>query len=187
MGAVKILLGIVCLAAAGSHWGVDRNFIGDGITYQNQHYGRSGYVKQGREKIIVIAQKEIGVQETVENGGARVDQYNAYVGFKKVPWCASFVSWCHGQAGCPQPRTAWSPSLFPAERLAKDPLAGMVFGIYFKDLKRIGHCGIVYWVNHDWVFSIEGNSNLNGSREGTGVYSRMRHIRSIHRFSDWLK
>jgi len=142
---------------------------------------------QNRKNIIAIAKKEIGVQESMENSSPRIDEYNAYVGFKKVAWCASFVSWCHWQAGYPQPKTAWSPALFPAKRLAKNPMAGMVFGIYFNDLKRIGHAGIVEKVRNDWIFSIEGNTSLTGSREGTGVYRRMRHVRSIHHFADWVK
>ncbi|SDJ97677.1 CHAP domain-containing protein [Pedobacter sp. ok626] len=164
-------MGFICIAFAGSSWGFDRNRVTDG----------------GARIIIETAKKEIGVREDQENAGARVDQYNTYVGLKKVPWCASFVSWCFGQAGYSQPRTAWSPSLFPPDRIAKDPVAGMVLGIYFEHLKRIGHCGIVTEVRNDWVLSVEGNTNLNGSREGDGVYRRTRHVRSIYRFADWTK
>lgn len=166
MATIRILLGLVCIAVIGSSWSAERSFITPA-------------------KVVEIAQKEIGVQETSENSGHRVDRYNAYVGLKKVPWCASFVSWCFGQAGYPQPRTAWSPSLFPANRITKEPLPGMVLGIYFPELKRIGHCGIVEQMKNDLVYGIEGNTNINGSREGIGVYRRIRHKRSIHCFSDW--
>jgi hypothetical protein len=170
MATIRILLGIICFAVVGSSWGADRNRITDGDT----------------RTVIETAKKEIGVRESAENAGPRVDQYNAYVGLKKAPWCASFVSWCFGQAGYSQPRTAWSPSLFPTDRLAKNPVAGMVLGIYFEHLKRIGHCGVVEEVKNDWVYSIEGNTNLKGSREGDGVHRRIRHVRSIHRFANWL-
>jgi hypothetical protein len=181
-----ILLGIVWLVAIGGSRGVDRNFIGDDFAYQNKDYGRVRYAEQGRKKVVAIAEKEVGVQESMENSGTRVDQYNAYVGFKKVAWCASFVSWVFGQAGYPQPRTAWSPALFPRDRLAKDPLAGMVLGIYFPELKRIAHCGMVTSVRNDWVFSVEGNTSANGGREGTGVYRRLRHKRTIAKYANWL-
>lgn len=46
---------------------------------------------------------------------------------------------------------------------------------------------IVTHVKNDLVYSIEGNTNVNGSREGDGVYRRVRHVRSIYRFADWLK
>ncbi|WP_225874606.1 C40 family peptidase [Pedobacter hiemivivus] len=170
MATIRILLGFIWLAFIGSSWGADRNRIADGDA----------------RTIIETAKKEIGVREYMENGGPRVDQYNAYVGVKKVAWCASFVSWCFGESGYAQPRTPWSPSIFPADRIAKNPMAGMVLGIYFEHLKRIGHCGIVLEVRNDWVFSVEGNTNLNGSREGDGVYRRTRHVRSIHRFANWI-
>lgn len=136
-------------------------------------------------RIVAIAKKEIGVKELTENSSPRIDLYNAYVGLKKVPWCASWVSWVFGQVGNPQPRTAWSPALFPVGRLTKNPMPGTVLGIYFEHLKRIGHCGIVEQVKNDWVYAVEGNTNVNGSREGDGVYRRMRHVRSIQRFAVW--
>lgn len=77
MAAIRILLGFFCIAFVGRSWGFDRNRVAD-----------------GEAKIIIeTAKKEIGVRENMENGGPRVDQYNAYVGVKKVAWCASFVSW----------------------------------------------------------------------------------------------
>jgi hypothetical protein len=166
MATVRILLGLVCIAFMGSSWRAERSFI-------------------AQNKIVEIAQSEVGVQETAENSGLRVDQYNAYVGLKKVPWCASFVSWCYGQAGHSQPRTAWSPSLFPVNRITNEPLPGMVLGVYFPQLKRIAHCGIVEGVKNDLIYSIEGNTNVNGSREGDGVYRRIRHRRSINCYADW--
>jgi hypothetical protein len=185
MATIRILLGIVWLAVTGSSWRADRHTIAHGYTHQNQNYAWVRYPDGEREKIVAIAQKEVGVQEAMENSGPRVDHYNAYVGLQKVEWCASFISWCFGQAGYPRPRTAWSPALFPPERLAKDPLAGMVLGIYFPELKRIAHCGMVTQVKNELIFSIEGNTNVNGSREGTGVYRRVRHARSVYRFADW--
>ncbi|WP_316814476.1 peptidoglycan-binding protein [Pedobacter nyackensis] len=185
MAAVRFLLGFLCFIVTGSCWGADRNSISDGRAYQNQIYGGIGKAEPGRKKIIDIAEKEVGVRESGENTGLRVDEYNAYVGFKKVAWCASFVSWVFGQAGYPQPRSAWSPAIFPAHRIAKNPVAGMVMGIYFPKLKRIAHCGIVTRVKGELIFSIEGNTNFNGSREGDGVYRRIRHVRSIYRFADW--
>ncbi|WP_316815856.1 peptidoglycan-binding protein [Pedobacter nyackensis] len=186
MAAVRFLLGFFCFIITGSRWGADRNFISDGGAYQQHNYEWIGKADPVRKKILAIAEKEVGVQESDENAGPRVDEYNAYVGFKKVAWCASFVSWVFGQAGHPQPRSAWSPAIFPADRIAKNPVAGMVMGIYFPKLKRIAHCGIVTRVKGELIFSIEGNTNLSGSREGNGVYRRIRHVRSIYRFADWL-
>lgn len=185
MATIKVLLGIVWLAAFGISRGVNGNSVGHGLSVQVKESGNLDYYEEKRKKIVSIAQQELGVHETTENSGGGVDQYNFYVGLKKVPWCAAFVSWCFGQAGFAHPRSAWSPALFPSDRLTKVPLSGMVLGIYFPQLKRIAHCGIVTQVKNDLVFSIEGNTNVKGSREGTGVYRRIRHLRSIYRFSEW--
>lgn len=62
----------------------------------------------------------------------------------------------------------------------------MVLGIYFPALKRIAHCGIVSALRGDFVETIEGNTSADGSREGTGVFRRLRHKRTIAKYSDWL-
>lgn len=41
-----------------------------------------------------------------------------------------------------------------------------MFGIYFSDLKRIGHCGFVEVVRGEWIQTIEANTGPEGSREG---------------------
>jgi hypothetical protein len=137
--------------------------------------------------VISAAQKEVGVLETSENAGKRVDAYCAYVGFKKVAWCAAFVSFCFGEAGYSTPKTAWSPTLFPAGRLRAKPLPGMIMGIYFPSLGRVGHCGIITGLKGDLCMTVEGNTSIFGSREGDGVYKRLRHRRTIAKFSDWVR
>lgn len=141
-----------------------------------------------RAKLVKLAEAELGVQElTGHNDGKRVEEYLAAVGLKRgSPWCASFVSWVYQQVGYKLPRTGWSPALFPEERRVKEVKSGVVLGVYFPDLKRIGHCGLVTSVKGNWVYSVEGNTNREGSREGNGVYRRMRHSRSIKCFADWM-
>lgn len=173
MATIRILLGIVWLVVIGSSWGDDGSIV------------KCTDPNNVRKEVVALAQREVGIMESGENSGPRVDRYNAYVGLSKVPWCASFVSWCFREAGYTQPRTAWSPALFPSKRIVKDPLVGMVLGIYFPELKRIAHCGIVEVVRNDLVYSIEGNTNVNGGRDGIGVFRRIRHKRSIHCFADW--
>ncbi|RYD96258.1 MAG: CHAP domain-containing protein [Sphingobacteriales bacterium] len=135
-----------------------------------------------------IAKSQIGIREASgNNDGLAVEKYLAYTGNKKgEPWCASFVSWVFAQAGYPQPRTAWSPALFPSSRKVSDAEPATVFGIYFPKLKRIAHVGLVEKVRSNWIFTIEGNTNPAGSREGDGVYQRIRHKRSIAVYADWL-
>ncbi|MNK46510.1 hypothetical protein D3C87_652950 [compost metagenome] len=126
-------------------------------------------------------------EATGKNDGAAVEQYLAYTGNKKgEPWCASFVSWVFGQAGFKQPKTAWSPSLFPKSRLLSKAMPASVFGIYFPDKGRIAHAGLVERQQGSWIYTIEGNTNMAGSREGDGVYRKLRHVRTIKCYADWI-
>ena len=170
MAAGKFLLCILCAAGIGRGWMFDGNLL-----------------KTQRGDVVEIALKEVGVREaTGNNDGARVEQYLASVGLHRgAPWCAAFISWVFKQAGYSAPRTAWSPDLFPAKRRVTSAMPGVVFGIYFARLGRIGHCGIVESTRHDWVETIEGNTSGGGARDGDGVYRRCRHKRSISKFADW--
>jgi len=141
---------------------------------------------RGAAAVVRAAQAEIGVREFGENAGPRVDEYNRYTGVKDAAWCASFASFCFYKAGFAQPRTAWSPALFPRERCIAEVAPGHVLGIYYSSKGRIAHCGIVIKPDGDWVFSIEGNTNNSGSREGDGVYAKKRHRRTITKYADWL-
>lgn len=102
-------------------------------------------------------------------------------------WCAAFVSWLHGQAGYALPRSGWSPSLFPASKCIPRAKAAAVFGIYVPAVKRIAHVGLVTGLRGDWINTIEGNTNPAGSREGDGVYRRLRHRRAVNRYAYYLQ
>ncbi len=149
-------------------------------------------LQNGHQKLLTellyTARSQIGVREaTGRNDGAAVESYLHYTGNKKgAPWCASFVSWVFGQTGLKQPRSAWSPALFPKEKIKKKPKLADVFGIYFAHLKRIGHCGMVEEVKGNWVITIEGNTNNSGAREGEGVFRKWRHDKTIHVYADWV-
>lgn len=177
MATIKFFMGIVCLTIIFSS---GRVFGGIVVGYDND----GDYLR-----IVATARKEIGTREgNVPNSGPKVSEYLRYVGINfPAPWCAAWVSYVFGEAGYSKPKTPWSPDLFPLARQVKTPRPGHVLGIYFTALKRIGHCGIVEKLQNDWCFSIEGNTNLNGTREGDGVYRRIRHIRSIYRFADWTE
>lgn len=141
----------------------------------------------GRNDVLHIARAEVGVKEIGSNDGKRVREYLAYTGINQpAAWCAAYVSFVFHTAGYSQPRTAWSPALFPVARIVKEPKPANVFGVYFPELKRIAHVGLVEKIKDDWIYSIEGNSNNNGGRNGDGVYQRLRHKRTIYRYANWL-
>ncbi|WP_316794660.1 peptidoglycan-binding protein [Pedobacter frigoris] len=201
MGAGKGLFWAVCIVCFCGSRGYCSGVVRYGTGSREIATGRSA-PRNDAARIIEIARKEIGVVErTGKNDGARIAEYIAYCNIKSpAPYCAAWVSWCFGQAGYLQPRTAWSPALFPKERLVIDSshalndkkrndenLRGCVAGIYFSSLKRVAHCGIVEAVRNDWCTLIEGNTNVKGSRDGDGVWRRIRHKRTIHCFADWVK
>lgn len=147
---------------------------------------------------------ETGVREqSGKNDGERVETYLAYVGLKKGnPWCAAFVCWSLGQAGIRNPRSGWSPDLFPLgkvcwqrsgslrlkrvpEQQARQPRRGDVFGIYFPEKRRIAHVGFVDAWDGKYVITVEGNTNEAGSREGDGVYRKRRLIKSVYQVARW--
>jgi hypothetical protein len=124
-----------------------------------------------------------------------VETYLTYVGSNKgSAWCAAFVSWCHGQVGSSQPSSAWSPSLFPAEALIysrgvmnkRQAIPGDVFGIYFGNLGRIAHVGFIDGERGDEYITVEGNTNQAGSREGDGVYRKIRPKKTIYKISSFV-
>jgi hypothetical protein len=139
--------------------------------------------------LLEIAAKELGIREkTGNNDGKQVEVYLRSVGLNKGnPWCAAFVCWVYRQRGYAQPNSGWSPALFPTSHLVKLGSPGDVVGIYFVSLKRIAHVGIIEKIDADWVYTIEGNTNLSGSREGDGVYRKVRPLKSIHRYAHWLR
>lgn len=129
---------------------------------------------------------EVGVREaTGSNDGPRIAEYLRYCGLDEgYEWCAAFVSWCHGQAGYPEPRNAWAAALFPAAKTINPvhvhPRAGDVFGTYVASKKRIGHCGFVDRWEGSWVVTVEGNVN-------NAVVRKRRLIKTIRAVSRWAE
>jgi hypothetical protein len=214
MATIKIILGIVCLTFFGRVIELSRYLL-ESYASRLAHYrsGFSGkndypqpsklcgsvggrYIINGQKhwpstkanQIIMIAESQLGVREaTGHNDGEQVALYLQYTNFPKDnPWCAAFVSWIYGQAGLKEPRTAWSPALFPKERLCAKVAPGLVYGLYDIKKKRIVHCGIALRKRSDWIIGIEGNTNIDGSAEGDGVYLKRRHALTIHAIADWI-
>lgn len=175
-------MGILCVIALCGSRLPDRNLL-------NVEISKIKEESIVRKKIVAIAERELGVREqTGNNDGERVEEYLRSIQLGKGhAWCGAFVSWIYLKAGFSKPRIGWTPSLFPFRRLTKLPLPGDVFGIYFPTLKRIAHAGLVEKLSSDWVITLEGNTNLNGSREGDGVYRKRRHKRTIASFANWIK
>lgn len=146
--------------------------------------------KPARQCVIETFTAELGVKElTGKNDGFRVEQYLASAGLGKgYAWCAAFVNWTYKGCGITGPESpAWSPSWFPSGKINQgDPLPGDVFGIYFNDKGRIAHVGFILVVNDRSFTTIEGNTNGAGSREGNGVYKKIRLRKQVYVTANWI-
>jgi len=102
--ALLCLLGIICLTTS-SNGQVD-NFKPD----KNTPNSLVKWVQQ-------IYTSQIGIREKGTNSGPEVEKYLRYVNLSKGnPWCAAFVCWVLGEAGVSNPKSGWSPDLFPASK-----------------------------------------------------------------------
>jgi len=188
MATIRILLGIICLIAFS--W---RGLLGGSALNTQERVVDHKKLRGNHDTLtkpstlIQIARSQLGVREkNGVNDGERVESYLKYAGAHKGdPWCAAFVSWVFSQTGYLQPKTAWSPALFPIAKRTNLIQPATLFGIYFPKLKRIAHCGFVERKDGNWLITIEGNTNIAGSREGDGVYRKRRSIKTIKYFANW--
>jgi len=166
--------------------------------------------------LVAAAHAFVGVREQGGNNrGQMVEMFLREVKLQPgQPWCAAFVYhvgyWSHYDArvehsSWPLPATGscWELGDF-AERKGllveedKAPAEGDVFLLYNDAKKRFAHTGIVVAVHEkltftdgDWVWScttIEGNTSVEGSREGTATLEKVRWIspRKGDRFIRWV-
>ncbi|GGG60470.1 CHAP domain-containing protein [Hymenobacter glacieicola] len=160
------------------------------------------------QRLRVVYLSQVGVREaTGRNDGARVEAYLREIGLPKgYQWCSAFCVWCFRQAGIKAPSYGMARSWFtPARLLYRQgweqrpaelghgnlrrrhaprllPQPGDLVGYRFSGSVAINHVG---FLDSDWgsgpsVTTVEGNTNLVGSRTGNGVWRNIRHKRMIY-------
>lgn len=155
-----------------------------------------------REDIIYVAGTQVGAQEKTGHNDGEVDKYLKSVGLGGTgsPYCAAFVYWCAREAGFGEfyPKSAWSPDMVREptwkQGAGKEPKPADTWGIYFKSKGRVAHTGFVKKWNagSGIVTTIEANTSpeaTSGSskdRDGDGVWSKIRPIRTIYSAKSWL-
>lgn len=136
------------------------------------------------EKALQIAVTQIGQDEKPHgsNWGLPVKNYLNSVGINfPASWCMAFVFWCFSEASKNIKSTntaiktggvlaAWNKS--DAKIKSKTPKIGSVFIMDYG--KGLGHTGIVEKFDEKYIYTIEGNTNDTGSREGIEVCRRKR-------------
>lgn len=142
-----------------------------------------------------IAQTQPGQRESPQgsNSGPMVDKYLLSVGLKPgYAWCQAFVYWCYASAAarlatrCPVIRTAgvydcWNKTAAAQKIMKADAIKnpsllspGMQFILLYSG--GTGHTGILEQIDGQILYTIEGNSNHNGSREGIEVVRHQRRL-----------
>ena len=138
----------------------------------------------------------IGLKEaTGSNDGFHVEKFTREAcNMGQVAWCAAFVAYGLKVNDVDIPDCAcWSPCMVAEDKVVwrrgdEHKLnKGEIFGLYFKNKGRVAHVGVVLEDFGDgWVLTIEGNTNDAGSREGNGVYTRLRHRSQIYVAARWV-
>lgn len=152
------------------------------------------------DTLIETAVAEVGTEEVNgSNCGPRVNEYKAATWLpadKPWPWCAAFVCWCvmeamrkasiHETNGFKRPRTAgawdfenWSLAQ-DSTTWTKKPTRG---DIQPGDIVifTFSHIGIALSApdKNGNVRTVEGNTDAAGSREGGGVFRKVRRLNQI--------
>lgn len=155
------------------------------------------YNEMGIRKCVKeLYDSQVGVREEGgDNRGVHVEWYLESVKLGPgYPWCAAFVSWCYQNVNVVAPHSGWVPSyalkskrIYERGKFQKSiPQQGDVFMIWYSTKGRPAHIGFVDEWGDEWIITVEGNTNENGSREGDGVYRKRRMKRQIWAVSDFV-
>lgn len=136
---------------------------------------------------VKIATTQIGMSEKPlgSNWGKPVQDYLKSVSILfPASWCMAFVYWCFEQAskGAPNPLIKTGGVLMAWNKADKkykvtECQPGDIFIMDFG--KGLGHTGIVEKVDENFIYTIEGNTNDSGSREGIMVCRKQRPKKKI--------
>jgi hypothetical protein len=155
-----------------------------------------------RHKLVDTLYTQLEVRElTGHNDGKEVEKYLTYVGrYKGDSWCAAFTSWnlnAIGVTSPPNPKSGWSPnfsiqpyiiwSLDLVKKHRSQPISpGDCFTLYYPSLGRVGHVGFILEENNNYFITIEGNTGLTGSRDGSGVHKYKRSKSKVYRVTNYI-
>jgi hypothetical protein len=114
-------------------------------------------------------------------------------GDKGYPWCAASQAEIHHEADIEAPRSARVVDWFIRnvvweKRFGEIPpfeKQGMVGGLYYRHLGRLGHIFLIVGEDKNNFYTLEGNTNLAGSREGDGFYKKVRSKKSVAAMADY--
>lgn len=132
------------------------------------------------KKVIDLCATQVGYREGRNNW----NKYAPIAGHtQSLAWCATFLVAMFKQAGQELPPGANTAGCWPnnqafkrAGRFSYYPAVGSIF--FIGSIGQV-HTGLVYAYDSTYVYTIEGNTNDDGSANGNGVYKRRRTRASI--------
>lgn len=130
-----------------------------------------------RDRYVNLLRSQKGYKE----GASNYQKYSPAVAglewSQNQPWCHTFASWGADELGdrgalpitasCLQGVTWFRDR----GRWTDYPVLG---GLFYLGPNGGTHVGVVYAYDADYIYTIEGNTNTNGSANGDGVYERKR-------------
>lgn len=133
------------------------------------------------QSIINKAKSEVGYREGDDNWTKYPPEVPSLEWAQNQPWCDSFVSWCAEKTGL--------RSKYPVSASCSNSVDWFDNKGRYSEYPAIGaqvffgpgggtHTGIVYKYTSSEIFTIEGNTNDDGSAEGNGVYLKRRPRKS---------
>ena len=149
--------------------------------------------------------EHVGVMEaTGKNDGPEVESYLRSVELGKgYPWCAAFIHWSYRECGRvlypprefamaqrfhPTTHRIWQKGKWKRDKDSPEFISQPCdhFAIWYKNLGRIGHTGVIIDEDEKFFRTVEGNTNSEGGREGNGVFIRYRLKKTTYCVSRWL-
>ena len=144
------------------------------------------------ERSLQIAISQLGVQEQPKgsNAGPEVKQYLKSVGLSVGnPWCMAFVYWCVDQAckemGLKNPLVKTGSVMFQYNNTTLRKLPKTSSAIKAGDIGIMsfkGGKGHTFFIKEPGatIWTVEGNTNDEGGREGYEVATMKRPVSSLH-------
>lgn len=144
------------------------------------------------KKALAMAITQLNVSESPKgsNSGKQVNEYLKAVGLNPgYSWCMAFVYWCFSEAAQelsvtnPMIKTGGVMRQWNETSVTRRHSQPQVGDIMILDLgKGLGHTGIVQQVEGSTIWTIEGNTNDDGAREGYEVARRKRKVSACKGF-----
>lgn len=114
-------------------------------------------------------------------------------GNKGYPWCAACMADIHEKAGISAPYSARVTDWFKTNviwqtRFGKTDLKvlpGTVGALYYTHLGRLGHIFLIVGEDKNNYYTLEGNTDGSGTREGDGFYRKIRSKKSVSALADY--